>query len=198
MEFPLSEEGRRQARHTGRALSGEQIDAIYSSPLARAFETAEIIARETQFPGEVVSVPNLMERAGGSLEGTTVEQREAENPELMERFLSIPEEERWTLVGAETDEEVLERFERGMAEILERHGAGERVLVVSHGGSMRAFLREIFGPGALPGTQRVPNTSITRIEWSTNGLRPRLLELASTAHLPDESAARLPIGDQAE
>lgn len=186
MEFPLSEKGRRQAKLAGEALSGERIDAIYSSPLSRAFETAEIIARETRFSGEVSPVPELMERAGGSLEGTTSEERLARNPELVEKFLSIPEEERWSLVGAETDEEVLERFEKAVARIRDRHRAGERVLIVSHGGCMRAFLREVFGPGALPGRQRLPNTSISRIEWSTNGLEPRLLQLASTDHLPEE------------
>lgn len=198
MEFPLSEKGRRQARLAGEALSGERIDAIYSSPLSRAFETAEIIARETRFSGEVSPVPGLMERAGGLLEGTTSEQRLAQNPELMRKFLSIPEEERWPLVGAETDEEVLERFEEAVAYIRGRHGDGERVLIVSHGGSMRAFLRRVFGPGALPGAQRLPNTSISRIEWSTNGLQPRLLQLASTGHLPEEDATRLPTGGPIE
>lgn len=186
MEFPLSEKGRRQAKLAGEALSGERIDAIYSSPLSRAFETAEIIARETRFSGEVSPVPELMERAGGSLEGTTSEERLARNPELVEKFLSIPEEERWSLVGAETDEEVLERFENAVARIRDRHQGGERVLIVSHGGCMRAFLREVFGPGALPGRHRLPNTSISRIEWSANGLEPRLLQLASTDHLPEE------------
>lgn len=198
MEFPLSEKGRQQARLAGEALSGERIDAIYSSPLSRAFETAEIIARQTRFPGEVSPVPELMERAGGLLEGTTSEQRLARNPELMEKFLSIPEEERWTLVGAETDEEVLERFETAVARILGRHGAGERVLVVSHGGCMRAFLRQVFGPRALPGRQRLPNTSITRIEWSTNGREPRLLQLASTDHLPEEGEKKSSTGEPAE
>src|SRR3712207_9239829 len=51
LDFPLSEEGRRQARLTGRALAGESFDGIYSSPLSRAFETAEIISREAGFPG---------------------------------------------------------------------------------------------------------------------------------------------------
>lgn len=198
MEFPLSETGRQQARRAGEALSGERIDAIYSSPLSRAFETAEIIARETRFSGAVFPVPELMERAGGELEGTTSAERMARNPALVEKFLSIPEDERWSLVGAETDEQVLERFERGIAHVRGRHGAGERVLVVSHGGCMRAFLREVFGPGALPGAQRLPNTSISRIEWSTNGLRPRLLQLGATDHLPEDDAARVASGDPIE
>ncbi|MEW6636961.1 MAG: histidine phosphatase family protein, partial [Actinomycetota bacterium] len=51
MEFPLSDEGRHQARLAGRALAEKRLDAIYSSPLSRAFETAEIIAREAGYRG---------------------------------------------------------------------------------------------------------------------------------------------------
>jgi probable phosphoglycerate mutase len=182
MEFPLSEEGRWQARRVGKALAGERLDGIYSSPLGRALQTAQIIGREARFQGAVVPVKGLMERHGGLLEGTTYAEREARDPELMKKFLGLPEEERWSLVGAETDEEVLDRFGRAISEICLRHAAGARILVVSHGGAMRVFLRDRFGPDILPGAQRAPNASITRIEWDDGG-RPRLIELDSTEHL---------------
>jgi probable phosphoglycerate mutase len=182
LEFPLSEEGRRQARLAGRALAVERLDGLYSSPLSRAFETAEIVASEAGFPGDVIAVEGLMERRGGLLEGTTLAEREARYPELMNKLLSVPEEEGWVVVGAETDGEVLARFERSISEIRARHPAGARIVVVSHGGAMRAFLRECFGPGILPGAERAPNASITRVEWGTDG-RPRLSELASMGHL---------------
>jgi probable phosphoglycerate mutase len=182
MEFPLSNEGRVQARSVGKALAGERIDGIYSSPLGRAFETAEIIVRETNFPGAVVPIEGLTERRGGLLEGTNRAEREARNPELMSKFLILPEEERWTLVGAETDEEVLYRFERAISDIRSRHASGARMAVVSHGGVMRAFLRDVFGAEVLPGSERAPNASITRIQWDDAG-RPHLKELASTKHL---------------
>ena len=130
----------------------------------------------------VVSIEGLMERHGGSLEGTTHAERETRNPELTRKLLGLPEEERWTLVGAETDEEVLARFEEAISDIRARHDAGARLVVVSHGGAMRAFLRDRFGSGVLPGTVRAANASITRIGWAENG-EPRLLELASTRHL---------------
>jgi broad specificity phosphatase PhoE len=182
MEFPLSEEGRLQARLAGKAMAGQPFDAIYSSPLGRAFETAEIIAREADFSGAVVPIEGLMERRGGSLEGTTHAEREARNPELTKKLLGLPEEERWTLVGAETDEEVLARFEAAISDLRARHEADARLVVVSHGGVMRVFLRDRFGPGVLPGTVRAANASITRIRWGKSG-EPRLLELASTRHL---------------
>ena len=183
MEFPLSEEGRRQAFLAGKALAGERLDAIYSSPLGRAFETAEIIAHETGFRGAIVPLAGLMERRGGALEGTTHAERETRDPGFSKKLLSLPEEERWTLVGAETDEAVLARFEGAISDVCAHNPLGARLVVVSHGGVMRAFLRDRFGADVLPGTERAANASITRVAW---GDEPRLLEVASTRHLsPD-------------
>ena len=186
MEFPLSEEGRRQAALAGRALAREPFDAVYSSPLARAFETAQIVAREAGFRGDVVPLAGLSERHGGVLEGHTWAEQERRDPEFAETFLSLPEEKRWAFAGAETDEAVMERFEAAVSEIRARHPDGTRIVVVSHGGAMRAFLRERFGPEVLSGTHRAANASITRIDWGRNGTYPELMDLASIAHLPDE------------
>jgi broad specificity phosphatase PhoE len=186
MEFPLSEEGRRQASLAGRGLSNEPFEGLYSSPLSRAFETAEIIRDRTGFTGEVVPVDGLSERHGGILEGHTWAEQEQRNPELAKKFLAIPEEERWTLVGAETDDEVVARFEEALSSIRALHPDGSHIVVVSHGGVMRAFLRGLFGPDVLPGAQRASNASITRMQWARDEANPRLLEVASTAHLSDD------------
>src|SRR5215216_3315787 len=184
MEFPLSEEGRKQADMAGLALSRKPFDDLYSSPLSRAFETASIIRKRTGFAGEVVPVEGLSERSGGILEGHTWAEQERRNPELAKKFLAIPEEDRWALVGAETDEEVIARFEEALSSIRALHPSGARIVVVSHGGVMRAFLRELFGPEVLPGVQRAANASITRLQWGEMG--PRLLEVGSTAHLAED------------
>src|SRR5215208_6946566 len=184
MAFPLSERGRVQAGLAGRGLSGEPFEGVYSSPLSRAFETAEIIRDRARFAGEVVPVEGLCERHGGILEGHTWAEQEQRNPELAKKFLAIPEEERWALVGAETDEEVIARFGEAIASISTRHPEGSRIVIVSHGGVMRAYLRELFGPEALPGAQRAANASITRMQW--DGARSHLLELATTSHLAED------------
>jgi probable phosphoglycerate mutase len=184
MEFPLSERGRAQASLAGHGLSRQPFEGLYSSPLSRAFETAEIIRDRTGFAGEVVPVEGLSERNGGILEGHTWDEQERRNPELARKFLAIPEEERWALVGAETDEEVIARFEEALSSIRALHHGGARIVVVSHGGVMRAFLRGLFGPEVLPGAQRAANASITRLQWGDMG--PRLLEVGSTAHLAED------------
>src|SRR5688572_26058238 len=184
MEFPLSERGRAQASLAGHGLSSEPFEGLYSSPLSRAFETAEIIRDRAGFAGQVVPVDGLSERNGGILEAHTWTEQEHRNPELAKKFLAIPEEERWALVGAETDEEVITRFEEALSSIRALHPEGSRIVVVSHGGVMRAFLRERFGPEILPGAQRAANASITHMQWGGSG--PRLLEVASTAHLAED------------
>jgi broad specificity phosphatase PhoE len=189
LDFSLSEEGRLQAAEAGRALKGTSISGIYASPLLRAFETAEIVAREAGFLGEVVPMPGLAERHGGVLEGYTWTEQEATNPEFAERFLSLPEEKRWAFAGAETDEEILVRFEEALSAILSSHSTPDGPLVVvSHGGVMRAFLREHFGPTVLPGDKRAPNASFTRIGYNASNpdAAPELLEVASTSHLMPE------------
>ena len=189
LDFPLSEQGRLQAAYTGRALRGTKISGVYASPLSRAFETAEIVAHEAGFSGEVIPIPGFMERHGGILEGHTWAEQEARNPTLAKKFLALPEEERWTLVGAETNEEILARFERALSEILSHHHTADgSLVVVSHGGVMRAFLREHFGSTVLPDAERAPNASITRLLWdpAEPNATPRLLELASTRHLLGE------------
>src|ERR671921_62982 len=137
MEFPLSEEGRKQAALAGRALSREPFEALYASPLSRAFETASIIRDSSGFAGNIIPSAGLSERHGGILEGHTWAEQERRNPELAKKFLSIPEEERWAFVGAETDEEVISRFGAAISSIRAGHHDCARIVVVSHGGVMR-------------------------------------------------------------
>ena len=186
LEFPLSEEGRRQAAEAGQALKQIEISGIYASPLARAFETAQIIAREAEFPGEVVPIPGLMERHGGILQGRTWADQETNNPEFVKEFLALPEEERWAFAGAETDEEIMGRFEKAFSKILSRHPSGDgSIIVVSHGGVMRAFLRDRFGPSVLPNHERAANASITRLlhDRADDNTALQLVDLASPSHL---------------
>ncbi len=170
-------------------MKGTRISGVYASPLSRAFETAEIVACEAGFSGKAISMPGLSERHGGVLEGHTWAEQEACNPEFAEKFLALPEEERWAFAAAETDEEILERFEDALSKIRSRHPVPDgAIVIVTHGGVMRAFLRDRFGSSVLAGHERAPNASITRLLYdpSDPNAAPRLLELASTSHLSEE------------
>ena len=113
---PLSDFGRRQARQLAEELAGESFDAIYASDLARARETAEIVGEGLGLP--TMLDPDLREKDWGTWEGLTPVERD-----------------RVELVGESTKAHQ-NRMLRALRRIAERHPGG-RVLVVTHGGSMR-------------------------------------------------------------
>ena len=128
----LNDVGREQARALAQQLDGE-IDVLYSSDLARARETAEIVAAKLGL--EVRLDPRLRERGFGSWEGLTT-------TEIEERFADA--HRRW-LAGegagaddAEAFEDFSARVEDFLSDVLRLH-PGEEVLVVSHGGSIRVI-----------------------------------------------------------
>lgn len=126
---PLSEYGRRQARQLAEELEGDEVEAIYSSDLARARETAEIVGERLGIP--VVLEPALREKDWGTWEGLTAVERD-----------------RVEFVG-ESTEAHQERMLRALRRITERHPGDGRVLVVTHGGSMRRVQTAAMGV-ALP------------------------------------------------
>jgi len=66
VDYPLNEKGRLQAEQTGRYFLTQEIDEVYSSPLKRAVETAEIIGSSVS--KEVVIMENFRELDVGELE----------------------------------------------------------------------------------------------------------------------------------
>jgi broad specificity phosphatase PhoE len=129
---PLTEEGRRQAETLAELVAVENVDTIYSSPLIRALETARIVAARTGL--EVTELDDLREVDTGSWSGLS-------RAEVQERF---PEGfERWISGGSgwedgETYEEMGARVLGALKEIA-RADPGGRILVVSHGGPIRAI-----------------------------------------------------------
>lgn len=126
---PLSDYGRRQARRLAEELEGEELEAIYSSDLARAHETAEIVGERLGLP--ISLEPALREKDWGSWEG-----------------LDAVERDRVEFVG-ESTEAHQERMLRALLRIAELHPGNGGVLVVTHGGSMRRVQTAAMGM-ALP------------------------------------------------
>src|SRR5581483_11305534 len=74
-DVPLNARGREQARALAEELAGESIDAIYSSDLSRAQDTADIVGARLDVP--VVVDPDLREIDVGPVEGLTAEESAA-------------------------------------------------------------------------------------------------------------------------
>jgi broad specificity phosphatase PhoE len=129
---PLTERGREQAHALADLVGSEKIDAVYTSPLRRARETAEIVAARAGL--EAVALPELREVDTGSWSGLSRADVEARFPEGFARWRSGGSG--WE--NGETYEEMAERVIGALRKIAEDHPDG-RVLVISHGGPIRAI-----------------------------------------------------------
>jgi probable phosphoglycerate mutase len=81
LDIGLNEKGRWQAQQAARALAEERLDAVYSSDLSRAFDTAQAIAAQATPPLTVQAHKGLRERAFGKFEGQTYAAIEAQWPD---------------------------------------------------------------------------------------------------------------------
>jgi broad specificity phosphatase PhoE len=135
----LNDDGRRQAEALADLLAGDTFAAVYSSPLLRARETAEIVAARLGVPFEASE--GLKEVDVGSWSGLTTTEVEEQFPDAFRRW-------RATYSGGWTDGETYDELgARVVAELLEiaqRH-RGQRVLVVTHGGPIRSVLAAAAG-----------------------------------------------------
>lgn len=145
-DIPLNDNGRAQARVTGEILRRRHWNAIYTSPLARARETAEIIASEMGLEPPT-PVAGLEERNYGEAEGLTGE-------EILDRYpdgTAIP--------GQESREAVVERALPALVALAERH-PDEDIVVVSHGAVISSLVRKLSDHTLPPPGEVIANGSI--------------------------------------
>jgi broad specificity phosphatase PhoE len=139
-DAPLNEHGREQGRALADELAGEEVAAVYASDLARARETAEIIAVRL---GRPVSVDRrLREVDVGGWSGLTTDEIEARFPDEVVRWRA--EDPHHTFDGGESYSAMGERVVAALEEIAAEHPDGH-VLIVLHGGPIRAVLAHSAG-----------------------------------------------------
>ena len=129
----LTAAGKGQVERLAQRLRHSGATALYSSPLARARATAEIIAREVELP--IAEIDDLREMNCGGWEGRRFFGIREEEPELFRRWT---EEADFPCPDGESHAGVRERVARGLARIeQEASGASGRAIVVSHGIAIR-------------------------------------------------------------
>ncbi|HHL72987.1 MAG TPA: histidine phosphatase family protein [Bacteroidetes bacterium] len=159
IDTELSDEGRQQAVKVAEHLAAEPIEAIYSSDLRRAMETAKPLAQKKGLP--VQADTSLRERNMGIFQGLTFRDIAEKFPQEYEKFMTwdpdylIPE-----------GESSRQKYERTVAcfQKIARENAGRTVAVFTHGGVIDALLRFILGiPLSTPRRYKNYNASINRI-----------------------------------
>ncbi len=166
---PLNGDGRRQAREFAEQIAGERIVAIYSSPLRRALETAEIVGERLGLG--VATLDALREIDVGEWQGLTRSEVEERYPEAFARWIAFGQG--WE--RGETYEQMGKRVRAALQDLATRH-PGEVVLVVTHGGPVRTALAAAQGISHEEARRRgagapILNCGVSRLVFENGALR---------------------------
>ena len=178
---PLNERGIAQARALAGRLRGVAVDALYTSELARARETAAILGAALGLAP--VDEPGLREIGLGQLEGTD---GKAVRPDVREAIAAAARLDPEPLVeGAENFTTFAGRIRAAWERIARAH-VGGRVMLVSHGGTLRTLIAHLIGldPAHVDRLSLRGNTGLSVIDFRHG--RPQLVRVNDTHHLGDD------------
>ena len=156
-DLELNETGLWQAQALAKRIREDfVVDAIYSSPLRRARQTAEAIARETNLPIRVLDGLNDLDY--GDWTGLTPEEVAVRYPQLYDLWLTKPEQ--LPIPGGETFDDVRRRALAAVEEVVSRH-EGQTVVLASHKAVCKILVCSLMG---------LSNGSFWRIEQDNAAL----------------------------
>lgn len=181
LDIPLNAEGERQAAALGQALASERLDAIVSSDLQRAMQTARAVAAPRGM--QVLVDKGLRERCFGAFEGLLYDEIALRFPHDHAAWKARDPDARYPqgVHAAETLNEFFARV-RSAVERLVHQRPCRKMALVTHGGVLDCIYRLA---GALdmaqPRNFDVLNASINRVRWTESGIQ--ILQWADVAHL---------------
>ncbi len=153
-DAPISENGKKQLDLLALRLRNETIDAIYSSPLQRAYQTAEAINQFHRLPIHIKE--ELMEIGGGSWEGKPWADFPVIDPQ--QSYYWDYEPYRFAPAGGEPMRQVYERVQRAILEIV-KENVEKTTCVTSHGCAIRNILCWALG---------YPFENLNEVDWGDN------------------------------
>lgn len=183
----LTETGKRQAHALASRLSSWPVEVVYTSPLDRAYYTASAIAERHNLTAQIL--PDLEEIYFAGWEGESISNLEKEQHTAFAAWRSDPFF--YPPAGAETWEKLYARISRAVKIFL--GGDYKRIVVVSHGGIMRALYAVFVGlnPHKV-WNMEVSNCSMSGIEMKRG--RPVLIFTNDDLHIrAGELGEKLPV-----
>jgi broad specificity phosphatase PhoE len=177
IDVDLTEFGRRQVEKLRERLAGEKIDVAYSSDLKRALKTAELATDGRNLP--ITTCPELREINYGEVDGLPFSEIQSRFPDLAKQLTTS--ELGLEFPGGETFTAFVDRVAL-FKERLAKHGQSESVLIVAHGGPLRALMCSMLGISQSCWWQLgVDNASLSIVETHSRGAVLSLLN--ETYHL---------------
>jgi probable phosphoglycerate mutase len=171
---PLTALGRQQALALGNAFHGQKFDALFSSPLDRAYHTAEPVAAALGLP--INRDDRLMELNAGVFQGLVWNEIVAQHPEAAARWKTLDPDYR--IPGGESRRDLMQRALTVIESI--RSLGHQRVVIVAHGGLLSAGLKGLLNIPAERNPFMLYNGSISTLLW---GEQFKVLTLNQIDHL---------------
>ncbi len=180
-DIHLSKEGILQA-HLLKDVFHNNFDSVYTSPLSRAMQTAEILCQDNAKVKPVV-LEGLREINFGAWEGLTIMQIREQYPAEYHTWRT--DEVHGNLVGGDlTLRSASNRAKDAILNLAEKH-TGEKIVMVAHGGIIKAALIGIFDwKMTMYHRFFLGNTSVSKISIGNSNV-PILVTLNDTSHLPE-------------
>ena len=141
-DIPLSPVGEKQARLLGERLRDVRIDKAVSSPLTRAYQTAQHALGEVRAP-MLTTEMGFMEIAHGSWEGLLASEIAERDPELLRAWREAPDTVQ--MPGGESLKQVFRRAWEALEWSVEGLGGNDTLLVVAHDAVNRVLLCRVLG-----------------------------------------------------
>jgi probable phosphoglycerate mutase len=170
----LSPLGWQHAEAVAATLGAHSIEAVYSSPLRRAIQTARRVGEVAKLP--VVADDRLKEINIGIFEGSLAAEIADHFPRETASWRS--QDPDFRIPGGESRRELMQRAESALRAV--REAAFGRVAVIAHGGVLAAAIKALLGVPAERNPFMLYNGSISQLDWSN---QVKLLTLNQTDHL---------------
>lgn len=183
-DSPLTDKGIEHAQLLGTRLSNIEFHAIYSSPIKRAFQTAEYIRSGRNIP--ILTDENLKEINFGEWEGRKREELEQKYKNQFSNFWDNPHKYDHKLNKGESLTAFKQRIEAALKRILVENSSGN-ILVVSHGVVIKGVLSYImnFPTEKIWNHPYIHNTSLTIFHWNGQGFQIDMV--GDTSHFEKDS-----------
>jgi len=178
-DIDMSDAGHKQVEKLRDRLANEKIDAVYSSDLRRALETAEIVLAGREL--DIVGCPELRECNYGSCEGLTFQEINSHYPDVAQKCINFTL--KLEFPEGESFEEFIERSS-SFLEKLDKHEPSETILIASHNGPLRVLVLRLLGVDMEHWWQiRIDTASLSIVDTYPRGAI--LSVLNDTSHLTE-------------
>lgn len=180
MDLELTPTGLAQAEEAADWFSSADLEAIFTSPLKRAMQTTETIAKSMKHP-TYFKHSGLIEKKEGEWDGKTYWEIRDTDPKLWTKWSDNPID--FAPPGGESVRDFVARVGRALDDIITNHNKGNKILLVTHSGVIKAVIMHALNiPVENFFRIDIPPASISRVDWSQNYATLKFSGLMPASH----------------